>query len=346
MVLIDYIIIILGGKKLKMNCQFDLKIANLKSSLAKENDMKYYEDYEYTDDILNKVFAEYSLSINGKNRAKFNYMQESMPNMEEMKSIVQDILEFYENNFMTYPLEKTFKMQIRFFLHVKFMHLDGDACGNEIRISCKNLTESNKGNVSFSKFIEYISYEKGEYFKNQLRSVLAHEIYHLLHFNHCDSIEKKHSSNIYEAILDEIFANYFSYEYVLDFLGRTEGKDTITYNQKRNSIFDWYNDIKYFGVGRKYLFPNDYPNEEIEEDKKQLMVLMENDATKRSVETSHYPVSLAEYAAGYYLSFYEEKHRDELDGDRQLYTQMYQEYLSGNAVEALLRLIRIKEIEY
>ena len=329
-----------------MNFQFNLKIANLKSSLSKETNWKYYEDYDYTDDILNKVFAEYSLSISEKNRAKFNYMQESMPNLEAMNSIVQDILEFYENNFMTYTLKKTFKMMIRFFIHVKFMHIDGDACGDSIRISCKNITESKKGNVSFSRFLESIPYEKGEYFKNELRRVLAHEIYHLLHFNHCDSIDKKHSSSSYETILDEIFANYFSYKYMSDFLERTEGKNSVTYYPKWNDIFDWYEDIKYFGVGRKYLFPNDYSNAEIEEDKKQFMALMENDETKRIVETSDYPVSLAEYAAGYYLSFYEKKHRDELEMDRQLYNQMYQEYLTGNAAEALLRLIRIKEKEY
>ena len=46
-----------------MNCQIDLKIANLKSSLAKENNWKYYEDYDYTDDNLNRVFDEYSSDI-------------------------------------------------------------------------------------------------------------------------------------------------------------------------------------------------------------------------------------------------------------------------------------------
>ena len=106
-----------------------------------------------------------------------------------------------------------------------------------------------------------------------------------------------------------------------------------------NNVFDWYHDIKYFGVGRKHHFPGAYSKEEIEADNKQFKELMENDVTRGVVETSDYPVSLAEYAAGYYLSFCE-KDKEE----RPLHKQMYQDYLSGKADEALLRLIRIKEM--
>lgn len=310
-----------------MNCQFDLKIANLKSTIAKENNGTYYEDYDYTDTNLDAVFKEYSSGINEKSRLKFNYIQENMPKSQEMESIVCDILKFYEDYFMTYTFEKTFKIEIRFFLHVKFRCMDGDSVGNYIRVSCKNLAES-------------ASYENGEDFKNHLRRVLAHEIYHLLHFNHCRSIGKKHSADICEEILNEVFANYFCYEYMLNFLERTEGKDTVGYNQKRNSIFNWYQDIKYFGIGRKHLFPKVYSAEEIEKDGEQLEKLLEGNETGRIVDTSQYPVSSAEYAAGYYLSFYEKKYKET---DRKLYTKMYRQYLTGDAAAALAELIQRKE---
>lgn len=325
-----------------MNVKVKLFIANLKSSLAKEKISKYYENYDYTDENLDKVFTESLLNVSEKNRARLDYLKDSMPGLTEMKIIVQDILEFYENHFMSYSLEKTYEMSIRFFLHVKFMHEDGDASGNVIRIGCKNLVEPATGSESFSKFINSIGYKASEYYQNNLRRVLAHEIYHLLHFKHCELEGKKHSNSICENIFDEIFANYFSYNYMLDFLKRTEGKDSVNYNRKRNDIFDWYQDIKCFGVGRKEEFPNYFTNEEIEEDKKLLKELTENEKTKRVVATSHYFVSRAEYAAGCYLAFYEERHREA----GKLYDEMYNAYMSGNADEALVKLIRIKEQEY
>jgi hypothetical protein len=64
------------------------------------------------------------------------------------------------------------------------------------------------------------------------------------------------------------------------------------------------------------------------------------------VDTSNYPVSITEYAAGFYLSYYDGKQKEKNGVDMPLFTQMYQEYLNGNAAKALLKLIEVKVQRY
>lgn len=323
-----------------MNYKTEYRIANLKSSLGKENNLEYYQDYVYNDENLAMVLENYSKIVNKNKEAQFKYLCESMPKLDELQSIVEDILDFYEKRFKMYTPEKECKITFRFFVHVKFMYEDGDARGDEIRIGCNNFANFSMNSTNFAKFLDNIRYEKSEYFKNQLRTTLAHEIYHVLHFRHCQQIGKQHGTNIYEEILDELFAKYFEYEYFNSYLEKTD-------NIKRNDIYNWYESVKYFGVGRKYLFPEDYSELEIKEDNEKLNSFMSNNIARIYTETNHNTVSTAEYDAGCFLSFYERKYKESNSGaDLQLYSQMYQDYLSGNSKEALLRLIKIKNKEY
>ena len=341
-----YHIVFYNKEKAYMNVKVELKIANINSSLGKENDVRFYSDYDYTDDVIKQVLDESILKAGKRYKVKLEYLKDSMPNLEEMQAIVQDIFDFYERKFMTYTFQKPLSLDIRFFLHVEFMQEDGDASIYCIRISCKNLSGRTKTNNTFLETMNTLSYDKKEFFRNHLRRTLAHEIFHFLHFNHCDAIGKKYSSDIYEDILNEVFANYFCYEYVLDFLARTEGEDSSMYRIKSNDIFDWYQDKKYFGVGRKNLFPNVFTSKEIDDDRKDYMKLMDDKSTKYLVDTSKYPVSITEYAAGFFLSFYDGKQKEETGVDMPVFTQMYQEYLDGNAAKALLNLIEIKVQKY
>ena len=330
-----------------MNYNIEYKIADLRSSLGKENNCQYFPDFEFTDNNLEQLFEEYSKIINEKNRAKFEYLKESMPSLDEMKCIVNDILEFYDKYFRVYTSDQEHTITLRFFVHVKFIGEEGDAFETCIRIGCKNFAECGKTNASVKKFLNQIPYEKSEYFKNRLRLTLAHELYHTLHMIHCSTIKKAFGSNPYESILDEIFAEYFSYVYLVDFLKRTDGEDGMYFNWKRNNVIDWYKDARYFGVGRKYLFEETYSETEIEEDTQEFQRLMADDNTYNIVSRENYPVSIAEYAAGYILVFYANKFEDGKIGKHMhLYSDMYQQYLTGNAKDALLTLITVKDKYY
>lgn len=330
-----------------LNYNIEYKIADLNSSLGKENNYQYFPDFEYTDNNLEQLFEEYSKNINEKNRAKFEYLRESMPSLDEMKCIVNDILEFYDKNFRIYTSDQEHTITLRFFVHVKFIGEDGDACETCIRIGCKNFAECGNTNASVKKFLNQIPYEKSEYFKNRLRLTLAHELYHALHMRHCSTIQKTFGSNPYETILDEIFAEYFSYVYLVDFLKRTDGEDGMYFNWKRNNVIDWYKDARYLGLGRKYLFKETYSETEIEEDKQEFQRLMADNNTCGIVSRANYPVSVAEYAAGYILVFYANKYEEGKIGKHMnLYSDMYQQYLTGNAKDALLTLITVKDKYY
>ena len=330
-----------------MNYNIEYKIADLRSSLGKENNCQYFPDLEFTDNNLEQLFEEYSKTINEKNRAKFEYLRESMPSLDEMKCIVNDILEFYDKYFRVYTSDQEHTITLRFFVHVKFIGEDGDAFETCIRIGCKNFAECGKTNASVKKFLNQIPYEKSEYFKNRLRLTLAHELYHTLHMIHCSTIKKEFGSNPYESILDEIFAEYFSYVYLVDFLKRTDGEDGMYFNWKRNNVIDCYKDARYFGVGRKYLFEETYSKTEIEEDTQEFQRLMADDNTSNIVSRENYPVSRAEYAAGYILIHYSNKFEDGKIGKHMnLYSDMYQQYLTGNAKDALLTLITVKDKYY
>ena len=329
-----------------LNYNIEYKLADLKSSLGKENNFQYCADLEFTDDNLKQIFQEYSQNIDEKSRAKFEYLRDSMPSLTEMKCIVNDILEFYDKHFRVYTSEQEHTITLRFFVHVKFIGEDGDAYETSIRIGCKNFAECGNTNANVEKFLNNLFYEKSEYFKNRLRLTLAHELFHALHMRHCSTIRKPFGSNTYETILDEIFAEYFSYVYFDDFLKRTED-DTTMQNIKRNNVIDWYRDARYFGVGRKYLFEDAYSETEIEEDKQEFQRLMSDKFICHTVSRANYPVSVAEYAAGYILVFYGNKFEEGKIGKQmKLYSDLYQQYLTGNAKAALLTLITVKNKYY
>jgi len=164
-----------------LNCKIEYRIADLKNSLGKdERDYLDYTDHEYTDNNLKIILNEISKKV-GNNQVKFEYLRDSMPSLNEMQAIVDDILKFYEKNFLLYNSTRKHRIYLRFFLHVKFLNEDGDACDNSIRISCKNLAEIGNTNSTANKFINEIQYEKKELFLNKLRLVLAHEFYHVFH---------------------------------------------------------------------------------------------------------------------------------------------------------------------
>ena len=330
-----------------MNYNIEYKIADIRSSLGKENNYQYYPDHEFTDENLEKIFEEYSKSVNKQSQGKFEYLRASMPCLDEMKSIVEDILEFYEKNFKVYTSEQEHTITLRFFVHIKFMNENGDAYETSIRVGCKNFAECGNTNASVEKFLDKIPYEKKEYFINQLRLTLAHELYHSLHMRHCSTIKKKYGSSIYENILDEIFANYFAYVYFDGFLKGTEGEEGIYYNWKRNDVIHWYEAARYFGVGRKRLFPKTYSEAEIEQDNQEFQRLMADKNLCKIVDTKNYPVSEAEYSTGYILAFYGKKfEEDKIGKEMRLYFDLYQQYLAGNAKDALLKLMTIKEEKY
>lgn len=326
-----------------MNYNIEYKLADLRSSLGKENYLRYYPDLEYTDNNLTQIFQEYSQSIKEENKAKFVYLSDSMPRLDEMKSIVNDILDFYDKNFRVYTSEQEHTINLRFFIHTKFMGEDGDANETSIRIGCKNFAECGKTNANVEKFLNALGYEKSEYFKNRLRLALSHELFHALHMRHCTTIKKEFGSNIYEDILDEVFAEYFSYSYFNDFLKRTESDDTMR-NVKRNHVTNSPYQARYFGVGRKYLFEETYTKAEIEEDEQEYERLKADKDICRIVSRTNYPVSRAEYAAGYILIFYSNKvEAGKIGKQMKLYSDMYQQYLTGNAKDALLTLMTVKD---
>ena len=331
-----------------MNYNIEYKIANINNSLGKDC-YSYYpdNDHEFTDENLEKIFEEYSKRVNRQSQAKFEYLRDSMPCLDEMKRIVEDILEFYEKNFNVYTSEQEYTITLRFFVHVKFLNENGDAYETSIRIGCKNFAECGNTNASVKKFIDKIPYEKKEYFLNQLRITLAHELYHTLHMKHCSAIKKQYGSNDYEKILDEIFANYFAYVYFDHFLKETEGEDGIYYHWKRNDVIHWYEAARYFGVGRKHLFSGTYSEPEIKKDKQELQRLMADKNLCKIVDTKNYPVSEAEYSAACVLALYGKKCEDGKIGKKmKLYLDLYQQYLAGNAKDALLKLMTIKEAVY
>lgn len=335
-----------------MNYNIVYKIANIKSSLGKEKNLQPYSDLEFTDENLGKIFEEYSKGVNRQSQAKFEYLRDSMPRLNEMKRIVEDILEFYEKNFKVYTSEQKDPIELRFFVHVKFMNEDGDACKTSIRIGCKNFAECGNINKGVKFVIDEMPYEEKEcflkeYFLNRLRITLAHELYHSLHMIDCSAIKKEFGSSDCEKILNEIFANYFAYVYFDDFLKGTEGEAGKYYNLKRNAVINWYEAARYFGVGRKGLFPEAYSAAEIEQDGQELQRLMADKNLCKIVDHRDYPVSEAEYSAAYVLAFYGKKRENSKIGKgMKLYSELYQQYLAGNAKDALLKLITIKEEVY
>ena len=329
-----------------MNYNIEYKLASLKSSIGKEDRCQYYPDLEYTDNNLRQIFQEYSQSINEKSKAKFTYLCDSMPNLAEMESIVNDILEFYDKNFRVYTSNQTHTITLRFFLHVTSKVEDGDAHETVIRICCKNFANCGTTNANVEKFLNKIPYVKTEYFKNRLRLALAHELFHSLHMRHCSTIKKEFGSNIYEDILSEIFAVYFSYVYLDDFLSRTDS-DVDMRNRKHNDVISWYPYASYFGVGRKYLFKETYSETEIAEDTQEFERLLADKDIHNMVSRTGNPVSNAEYAGGYIMAYYSNHFEDGRIGKHmKLYSDLYQQYLTGNAKAALLTLITVKNKYY
>lgn len=336
-----------------MNYKIICKIADIENSIGKDNSYSVYiPDHDYTNNNLEMVFSNIELTREN-DIDKLEYMKQSMPDSTEIKNIIEDIVEYYKQQFNFDDRDVDLDITIRFFLHVSFLGVNGDAEGNEVRISCKNIVEIiNRGlaGKSFNEKIENMMFNPKEYFRLQLRHLLAHELFHVFHRSHYISANnvKNWPDKEIDNILKEVFADYFAHSYLKQYIERTTTntesftKDEMI-NIKWNSVVNVVKEAKLFGVGRKKLLADKYSQSEINSDNETYDAYL-NDKEKSSYIIIKDGTSLADYAGGYILWMMgNKKHAGKQGKDMKDYERFYHDMLKGNSEEVLYDLIRYTE---
>lgn len=308
---------------------------------------------DYTDSNLENVFSSTENSIEEEGRLAFEYLKASMPGQTEIHLITEDILKYYKEVFDldSSAAEQLQNLTITFYMHSRFIGSEGNSIGDKIEICCKSIVKNMWVKPDLAYFLDNATYEKSECFKNNLRRVLAHELYHCFHSKSCKNA-KLSNEDSYMKIIKEIFANYFAYAYLTKFLEDTEksyiidGKgnkvDNPMFYLKRNHVANWFYEAKLFGIGRKGILTDYYSKEEQEADLEAYNKL--NSSDRKFTNPGSNGVSFAEYAAGYILFRYGEKFENGNQGrNMNLYKSMFNDYLCNKADEALYDIMQAKD---
>ncbi len=327
-----------------MNDDFEYSIAKVNNSAALSGDMEY--DYPFTNEyksIVDEVLSNMK-QPSAKTKRNVEFIRDCMPSLDEIKIIVADIIEYYENFFSLNTSNSKPKPKIRFFLHTKPKSMGyGDADLSSIRIfllAFPDALRSKRYSPDDKNDLKGIyNVDEKEWFENYLRHALAHALFHVFHRNHY-AIPDQVPNNV----LMEVFAEYFATSYICYYI--SSHYQSEEYNRKRNSIFDFIDfssEIKYFGIGRKQYLGKFCNPDEIAADKDKYNALLSNG--EKSIEiTQNSSVSSADYAGGYFLYRAAEVKNKGLVGTKHPdYVNAYNNMKVGKGDEALYDLIKLKE---
>lgn len=227
---------------------------------------KKYNDLPYTNDNLKYVFTELKT---GKNQAKFTYMESVTPDEAKIRNIVQDIIDYYNQNFAYSESEKVYDINLRFYFKVAARYAYGDLVGDVIRVFCKKFVSGE--NYKRIQALELNKlYPAEEYFTNSLRFLLAHEMFH---YFHDIEYKEKHGrtfstlptttshADLINGILAESFADYFARCYLRDTL---PADDNVRFN---HIVGEDVKQARLFGIGRKALLDKYFSEPEIKQDR-------------------------------------------------------------------------------
>lgn len=335
-----------------MVCKVEYSLADITS-----DGINNYQEYDYTDEKLREIFAK--IHTEKKNDfAKLEYLKAGMPNEEEVKMIVQDIIAYYSNNFEIDEME--IPLTVSFYVHKSFKEIVAYAIGNTVRISVKELiNEINRclpGRDFDKKVEDYINLchlDWRTWFQNKIRVILAHEMYHIFHAHHYMKVNQVNcwsNGSMVSDILKEVFAEYFAYSYFRQYLERTVTEEGQLSRENRINTYwnvtirrDMIKEMRLFGIGRKILLRDRYSEEEVNHDTEEYTALKENPATGEFIARNMDGLSIADYAGGYLL-WYVTKINNEAQGkDAKLYKFSYTNMIEGKEEDALHELIDCAE---
>lgn len=324
-----------------MRINVNYEIADSARTAAKDYSGFYagrsYNDLPYTNENLQKVFLELK---SGKHPSEYAYMESGTPDENEIKNIVQDIVDYYNRNFAYSQSENVYDVKLRFYFHVGSRDSKGDIVDNTIRIFCKQLVFS----AEAKRIIKNISlYPAEEFFTNALRILLAHELFHFFHDVEYKEKHKctiptvtttKSNENLINGILMESFAEYFAMCYMRDYL---PADDNVRYNNITNGDVELG---RLFGIGRKALLGNCYSTEEIQQDSELFEKLKE--AKRFDADVSLYGIIGADYGGGYVLK--SKGNSKNIQGKAlKEYSEVFEDMLNNNKEEALKKMLKYKD---
>ena len=349
-----------------MRYEVEFRIVDADSTIAKEEAEQNYDlsirDKAYGREAVDEICA----AGNYKRKSDIDqqkYIQTSLPETASgMTAITDDIINYYLTNFELNTDKEEVHIRVRFFLNGRNKGECGDAVGNDIRISCMNLTDNIARQLSFGKGFEeklrfsplllehrdddtYVETHKAEYFLLQLRFVLAHEMYHVFHANHYCSVNGKNAwmeTKELDNIIMESLADYFAYSYMRYYLEKQYPGQENQINMRWNSIAaEGSKGMKFFGVGRKALISDRYSREELDKDKTEYAQMLQKDDGKYYLEACDARnIVLADYAGGYVLWSYGYNNCKGVQGKAlDEYVNIYNAMLEKDAEQALYQML-------
>lgn len=323
-----------------MKINVNYQIADLTRTAA--NDYKpgsytKYNDLSYTNENLKKVFSELK---EGKNKEKFTYMESGTPDETEIRNIVQDIIDYYNQYFAYSESEKEYDVNIRFYFKVDSNTCNGDLVGDTIRVFCKKFVFNSESNIIIKRIS---TYPPEEYFTNSLRLLLAHELFH---FFHDMEYKEKHGrtfstvpttesdANIINGILAESFADYFAICYMRDFL---PAEDNVRFN---HIIGEDVAQGRLFGIGRKALLDKYYSEQEINQDRDLFEKL--KTAGKIAKKENLHGIIWPDYGGAYILLARGRKNKAKGRALKE-YADVFEAMMNNSKEEALKKMLEYKD---
>ncbi len=331
--------------------RFKYYIANESSSAS--------GDYPCNYDKIQYIFDQMESSRQAEKMIK-DVLRDGMESIikptgiQELECLVNDIVTYYEKHFMMSSSEAGKEVKIELFLKMKpHKYADSIPISDpaEVRIFCRKIpgamakrsweTQGNIGEKIEKGAKKYGG--KEIWFQDTLRYFLAHELFHVFHYDHyANEIHSKAAKERFygyemcaESILKEVFAEYFAVVYMRQYLDLHHRPDKwiflLTNDGKANRCF---------GIGRKKLAGNYFGPSEIEADRQRFSDLKENDDIK--MQANNDGLSDADYAGGYMLWVWGDK-KGVQGKQLKAYYDAYNMLMSDRAEDALRDLILLKE---
>ena len=249
-------------------------------------DIEEKASYDYSIPVICKTIDQRESNAKNEKSSKYSkdlkkIMKMCAPDENELKEYIEDILTYYEDNYMSNlirdklirdKIEKELILKVEVVLHKRIKGEMADQRGEYIYVSYFSVLDSliDKGKCKYNvkgddkQTLEYKLVSglwrdlTGPLFRMELRYILAHEIFHLMQYKDYNKKFEQYT------IMDEVFAEYFALSYINEFCNAVNfsGKDNLWLREYLGDSASFSEDEKKSGnIGKNLknvaLFPDD-----------------------------------------------------------------------------------------